>query len=257
MLYPAKAFLYFLIRSKNKYGVHSPFLFDYITKGLRDQSDIKFDKITALRQELERNHVEIEVTDFGAGSKVFRTNSRSIADIASKAGISGRRGKLLSKTVAYFKPRRILEIGSSLGLSTSYMAVGNPLAQITTLEGCPAIAGIAKDNYLKLGLSNIDMVVGQFEESLDTTIKGQTFDMVFFDGNHQKEPTISYFEKCLKTVHEDTVFIFDDIHWTAEMEEAWNHIRGHHKVTLSVDTYKWGLLFFKQGKVKEHFTLRI
>ena len=257
MLYPAKAFLTFLINSKNQYGVHSPFLFDYMTKGLKNQGDIKLDKVMSLRKELVQNKLEIEVTDFGAGSKVFRTNKRRIADIASKAGISRKRGRLLTKTVAYFKPKQILEIGSSLGMSTCYMAVGNPEAKITTLEGCPAIAEIAKENFFKLGLNNIDMVVGQFEDTLDSIIKNQTYDLIYFDGNHQKEPTIAYFEKCLKTAHENSVFIFDDIHWTAEMEAAWDHIRNHKKVTLSVDTYKWGLVFFKTGRVKEHFTLRI
>ena len=153
--------------------------------------------------------------------------------------------------------KNILEIGSSIGISTCYMATGHPEAKITTLEGCPAIAAIAEENYLKLGFKNINMVVGQFEKTLDTVIKDQTYDLIFFDGNHQKEPTISYFEKCIQTSHEDSVFIFDDIHWTEEMEGAWNHIRNHEKVTLSVDTYKWGLVFFHKGRVKEHFTLRI
>ena len=257
MLYPAKALLHFLITSKNRYGVHSPFMFDYLTKGLKDQGDINLDGIKSLRKELEQNNLDIAVTDFGAGSKVFKTNKRSISDIASNAGISKKRGKLLAKTTAYFKPKNILEIGSSLGMSTCYMALGNPEAKITTLEGCPAIATIAKENYQKLGFRDITMVVGQFEETLDIVIKDQTFDLIFFDGNHQKEPTISYFEKCLQSSHEDSVFIFDDIHWTEEMEGAWDYIRNHEKVTLSVDTYKWGLVFFHKGRVKEHFTLRI
>ena len=257
MLYPAKALLHFLMASKNQYGVHSPFLFDYLTKGLKDQGTIKLDSVESLRKELEQNDLDIEVTDFGAGSKVFRTNKRSISKIASNAGISKKRGKLLAKTVAYFKPGQILEIGSSLGMSTCYMAIGNPEAQITTLEGCPEIAKIAKENYLQLGFKNISMVVGAFEKTLDAIIKDQTFDLIYFDGNHQKEPTIDYFEKCLKASHEDSVFIFDDIHWTEEMERAWDYIRNHKKVTLSVDTYKWGLVFFHTGRVKEHFTLRI
>ena len=102
MLYPAKALLHFLMTSKNQYGVHSPFLFDYLTKGLKNQGTIKLDSVESLRKELEQNDLDIEVTDFGAGSKVFKTNKRSIADIASNAGISKKRGKLLAKTVAYF-----------------------------------------------------------------------------------------------------------------------------------------------------------
>ncbi len=135
------------------------------------------------------------MTDFGAGSKVFRTNKRSIADIASKAGISKKRGRLLTKTVAYFKPKHMLEIGSSLGMSTCYMASGNPRAEITTLEGCPAIAEIAKENFFKLGLNNIDMVVGQFEDTLDSIIKNQTYDLIYFHGKSPKRTHYCLFWK--------------------------------------------------------------
>ena len=224
-----------------------------MTKGLKNQDDIKLDKVILLRKELVQNKLEIEVTDFGAGSKVFRTTKERLPKSPQKPEFPKKRGKLLAKTVAYFKSKHILEIGSSLGMSTSYMALGNPEAEITTMEGCPAIAGIAKENYAKLGYTNINMIVGRFEDNLDKVLKDHTFDLIFFDGNHQKEPTISYFEKCLKAAHEESVFIFDDIHWTQEMEEAWDHIRNHKKVTLSVDTYKWGLVFFRTGRVKRTF----
>ncbi len=257
MLYPAKAFLHFLIDSKNQYSIHSPFLFDYLTKGLKYQGNINLDKATSLRKELIQNNLEIEVTDFGAGSRVFKTNKRRISQIAAKAGISNKRGLLLAKTVAYFKPKHILEIGTSLGISTAYLATGAPKSKITSLEGCPAVAGIAQANLKKHGFDHINIQIGEFSKTLDQTLDQQSFDLIFFDGNHQKEATISYFEKCLKASHEDSVFIFDDIHWTPEMEAAWEYIVNHKKVTLSVDTFKWGIVFFKKGRVKEHFTLRI
>ena len=257
MLHPVKAYFNYLIASKNQYGVHSPFLFDYLAKGLQHQSDLSFKSVNTMRKELLSNHKEIQVTDFGAGSKVFKDDKRSIADIAAKAGISSKRGKLLAKTIAYFKPQRILEIGTSLGIATAYMAIGAPNAKITTLEGCPTIAGIAKGNFKKFHMNTIDVIVGRFEDTLAPALVDQQFDLIYFDGNHQKVPTLSYFEQCLKTVNERSVFIFDDIHWTAEMEAAWKHIRNHKKVSLSVDTYKWGLVFFIKGRVKEHFTLRI
>ncbi|MEL4455191.1 O-methyltransferase [Lutimonas vermicola] len=210
-----------------------------------------------MRKELLSNHNEIQVTDFGAGSKVLNENKRSVADIAAKAGISSKRGKLLAKTVAYFKPQTILEIGTSLGISTAYMVSGAPDAKITTLEGCPEIAGIARDNFQIFDFKQINLIVGKFEDTLPPALADQQFDLIYFDGNHQAVPTISYFEQCLKTVHEHSLFIFDDIHWTADMDKAWKHIRNHKKVSLSVDTYQWGLVFFKTGKAKEHFTLRI
>ncbi len=257
MLHPIKAYFNYLIASKNQYGVHSPFLYDYLTKGLQQKIDLPIDSVMAMRKELLFNRSEIEVTDFGAGSKVFKENKRRISDIASKAGISNKRGKLLAKTVAYFKPQNILEIGTSLGISTAYMTCGAPKARITTLEGCPSIAGIAKENFQKFHFDAIEQVIGKFEDTLDPVLKNHGFDLIYFDGNHQKAATISYFEKCLKASDENSVFIFDDIHWTPEMEAAWKYIRNHKKVSLSVDTYKWGLVFFRKGSVKEHFTLRV
>ena len=252
-----KTYLKFLLSSKNQYSVHSPFLYDYLTKGLMNQKLIDIEKAKSLRNDLEHNHLEIEVTDFGAGSKVFQSNKRIVSEIAAKAGISAKRGKLLAKTVAYFKPQNILEIGTSLGISTAYMASGAPNSKIISLEGCIAVAGIAKETLKNHGFKNISIQVGEFSKTLDTVLENNSFDLIFFDGNHQKEPTTSYFEKCLKSAHEDSVFIFDDIHWTREMEEAWAYIRDHKKVTLSVDTFKWGIVFFKKGRIKEHFTLRI
>ena len=257
MLHSIQAYYKYLIASKNQYGVHSPFLFDYLTKGLRNKPEIDLKKVSALRKDLLKNHATIQVTDFGAGSKIFDNNKRVISKIASAAGTSKKRGKLLAKTTRYFQTKQILEIGTSLGISTIYMQAGAPEAKITTLEGCPATAAVAKENFQKLGLHNIEMIVGEFDQSLNRIIQNNSYDLIFFDGNHQKQPTIDYFEKCLQAAHDDSVFIFDDIHWTQEMESAWTYIKNHEKVSMSVDTYKWGFVFFSKGREKQHFTLRI
>lgn len=257
MLHSIKAYYKYLIASKNQYGVHSPFLFNYLTKGLRNNGQIDLEKVSALRKELLKDHRVIRVTDFGAGSKIFDNNKRVISKIASAAGISKKRGKLLARTTRYFQSKNILEIGTSLGISTLYMQAGAPEAKITTLEGCPATAAIAKENFQKLGLDNIEMLVGEFDQSLDGLIQIKSYDLIFFDGNHQKEATVRYFKKCLHAAHDDSVFIFDDIHWTKEMEAAWDKIKQHEKVSLTVDTFKWGLVFFSKGRQKQHFTVRI
>ena len=243
-MHAIKAYYKYLLRSTNQYGVHSPFLYSYLTKGLKNNLEIDFKKAVCLKKELLKNHKEIQVTDFGAGSKIFDSNKRVISKIASTAGISDKRGKLLAKTTHYFQPQRILEIGTSLGISTAYMALGAPKADITTLEGCPNTAQIAKDNFKKLNLNNIELLIGEFDQSLDEAIQDNAYDLIFFDGNHQKKATLRYFEKCLNIAHQNSVFIFDDIHWSKDMELAWEEIKNHEKVTLSVDTFKWGLVFF-------------
>jgi len=255
--HPVLAYIKFLLKSKNQYGVHSPFVFDYLTKGLGN-SEVKIpDTITSYRGALQANHDQIEITDFGAGSRVFKDNIRIVSQLADTAGISKKRSELLFKTLNYFKPKTILEIGTSLGIATSYMAGYSDEAEVSTLEGCPEIAGLAKKHFDEFGFSNIEILVGEFGASLPVVLKKKKFDFIYFDGNHQKEPTIAYFEQCLEAAHEDSVFIFDDIHWTSSMEEAWEFIKNHKSVTISIDSFKWGMVFFRKGQVKEHFTLRI
>jgi len=257
LLHSIQAYFKYLFASKNQYGVHSPFLFNYLTKGLKKNRKIDIDQAVSYQKNLLQDNREIRVTDFGAGSKVFEGDKRQISKIASTAGISKNRAKILSKTTAYFKPKNILEIGTSLGIATAYMQAGAPEAKITTLEGCPATAAVARENFKKRGFNNIELIIGEFNPSLEQVLKNKSYDFIFFDGNHQKQPTIDYFEKCLHAAHDDSIFIFDDIHWTKEMESAWNHIKNHEKVSLTVDTFKWGFVFFSKGREKQHFTLRI
>ncbi|MCA0931458.1 class I SAM-dependent methyltransferase [Lutimonas saemankumensis] len=256
-MHAVKAYFNYLLTSKNQYGVHSPFLFDYLTKGLSGKSILDFSKARQFRKELDQSRESVIVQDFGAGSKVFKGNKRSVSKIAKNAGISKKRAKLLAKTLHYFRPENVLEIGTSLGISTAYMSIGAPEAKITTLEGCSSTAGVAKKQFEKFKMNNIKVVEGKFDKTLDLVLKNQQYDLIFFDGNHQKRPTIEYFEKCLKAAHEDSIFIFDDIHWSVEMEEAWEYIKNHGSVKLSVDTFKWGLVFFHTGREKQHFTLRL
>jgi predicted O-methyltransferase YrrM len=236
--------------------VHSPFVYDYITKGLGNSGPEIPNNILLYRKALLSNHDQIEITDFGAGSKVFKDNKRVISQLAATAGISGKRGTLLFKTLNYFKPKTILEIGTSLGLATTYMSGYSNGAKVFTLEGCPEIAGVAKKYFREYNFNNIEVIVGEFGLTLPTVLKNKKFDLIYFDGNHLKEPTIGYFEQCLEAAHGKSIFIFDDIHWTNEMEAAWDFIKNHKKVTISIDSFKWGLVFFRKNQVKQHFTLR-
>ncbi len=209
------------------------------------------------RQSLLLENSVIRVTDFGAGSRVFNSETRKVSQIAKNAGISKTRGKLLFRLVHYLKPAAILEIGTSLGISTAYMAAANPNAEIITLEGCPATAGIAIQKFKELGLDKVRLEIGNFDITLPKVLKKERFDMIFLDGNHQKEATIRYFGQCLDSVHENSVIILDDIHWSRGMEEAWELICRNPKVSLSIDTFQWGLLFFRPGQAKQHFVLRV
>ncbi|WP_035678782.1 O-methyltransferase [Flavobacterium limnosediminis] len=259
MLFQIKAYLNFLWHSKNQHGVHSPFVYSLVTKCFYDKKiKPEYKILKAYRNALLQNKNTIEVTDFGAGSRVFKSNTRQISKIAQTAGITPKRAELLCRIANYFQPDTVLEIGTSLGLATSALSLGNQKAKIITLEGCPETSGIAKTQFQQFKLDNIESVVTEFETYLkDFRLSTFDFRLIYFDGNHSKKATLDYFELLLPTISNETVWIFDDIHWSEDMEAAWETIKNHPKVTVTIDTFQWGLVFFRYEQEKEHFIIRI
>jgi predicted O-methyltransferase YrrM len=238
--------------------VHSPFVFHLVTKCFYDKKpQPEYQVLKDYRNSLLQNKNTIEVTDFGAGSKVFKSNIRQIAKIAKTAGITQKRAKLLFRITNYLQPLSILEIGTSLGLATSALALGNPKAKIITLEGCPITIAMAKNQLQLFNCDNVNCVETDFSSYLETSNpKPKTQDLIYFDGNHSKKATMDYFELLLPTITNETIWIFDDIHWSKEMEAAWKTIKAHPKVTVTIDTFQWGLVFFRKEQPKEHFVIR-
>jgi len=258
-LHQVLAYIKFLFRSSNQHGVHSPFVFDLLTKCLyvKDEKPA-YKKIQAYCKSVLSDQHIIKVTDFGAGSKVFKSNEREVAGIAENAGISLRRAKLLNKLVSYFQFKSGLELGTSVGISTAAIAMDNPIL-LTSLEGCPETAKVAQNYFENFNLKNINLKIGEFDELLDEISRNKTHqvDLIYFDGNHQKSPTLRYFNQLLALAHNNSVFIFDDIHWSPEMEEAWEEIKAHPQVRVTIDSFYWGLVFFRTEQEKEHFTIRL
>lgn len=258
MLQILKSYLNFLYHSKNQHGVHSPFVFDLVTKCFYDKQQYpEYTILKNYRKSLLQNTNTIEVTDFGAGSRVFKSNIRAINQIAKTAGITSNRAELLFRITHYFQPSTILEIGTSLGLATSALSLGNPKAKITTLEGCENTLAIAQKHFETFKLNNIAAVTTEFNAFLTNSVLPTSyFQLIYFDGNHSIAATLSYFELLLPTITNETVWIFDDIHWSKDMEKAWEVIKNHPKVSVTIDTFQWGLVFFRVEQEKEHFVIR-
>ena len=258
MLFQIKSYLKFLWESKNEHAVHSPFVFNLLTKCFFDRKKKpEYVILKKYRKSLLENKNTIEVTDFGAGSKIFKSNTRQISKIAKTAGITLKRAELLFRIVHYFQPKHILEIGTSLGLATSALSLGNKNTKIITLEGCQNTMSVAQNLLKKINSKNIEFKVSEFDTYLkNSNLKSQIFDLIYFDGNHQKQATLDYFESLLTTITNETVWIFDDIHWSLEMQEAWKIIQNHPKVTVTIDTYQCGFVFFRREQPKEHFIIR-
>lgn len=253
-----KEYLKFLLKSSNEHGVHSPFIFDLVTKCFYKKNiTLKWNDFLDKKQQLLDNKNYIKVTDFGSGSKVFTTNKRQISKITKVAGISNIKAKILIKIIHYFEPKNILEIGTSVGLGTSALKIGNLNSEITTLEGCPETAKVASDLFLNNGFKNIEVIVGDFKQTIPKVLKNNSFNCIYFDGNHTKKATVTYFNYCLSAIKNDSFWIFDDIYWSSEMKEAWSEIKKHPRITVSVDVFHFGIVFFRKEQAKEHFKIRV
>jgi predicted O-methyltransferase YrrM len=257
----AKKYLnYYLTASNSKgHGVHSPFVFEFIKFILKDKT--KYDVYSTIekqRQVLLNDKTVIEVEDFGAGSTVIKTKQRIVKDIAASSLKPKKYSQLLFRMIQFYNKKNILELGTSFGITTCYLASAKNNPYVTSMEGSQSIANIAQQSFDALQLKNIKIIRGNFEKTLSPFLENtSTIDFAFLDGNHRKIPTLQYFEQILSKSTEETIFVFDDIHWSKEMEKAWGEIKIHPSVTLTIDLFFIGIVFLKKDfKVKQHFSIR-
>jgi predicted O-methyltransferase YrrM len=250
---------YFTASSGKGHGMHSPFVFEFITKILNDKTAYPaYEKVETLRNQLLKHNTVLEVEDFGAGSVVDKKSKRSISSIAKNAAKPKKFGQLLFRMIKYYQPATILELGTSLGITTSYLSLARQEARLITMEGSKEIADAAKQNFKAIELKNVELVEGNFDYTLTSVVRGLlSLDFSFVDGNHRQEPTERYFKELLANSNNDSILVFDDIHWSSEMEAAWETIKKNDAVTCSIDLFFMGIVFFrKEFKEKQHFVIR-
>ena len=241
------------------HGTHSPFVFEFITKVLNDNTSYPaYKKVEDVRQQLLQDSRLLVVEDFGAGGEFLKKYERSINSIARNSAKSKKYGQLLFRMVKYYQPSTVIELGTSLGITTSYLSLARPDARLITMEGSGEIARIAHLNLKTLGLDNIELIDGNFDNTLSPVMAQlSSVNFAFVDGNHRKEPTERYFKELLAKTDNDSILVFDDIHWSSEMEAAWETIKNNTSVTCSIDLFFLGLVFFrKEFQEKQHFTIR-
>ena len=256
----SKYLRYYLTSSNGKgYGIHSPFVFEFITKILNDKTlYLEYKRVEELRKKILQDTTLITVEDLGAGSAVDKTSQRIISSIAKNSAKQKKFGQLLFRMAKFYQSKTILELGTSLGITTSYLASANSNANVISLEGAKSVAEISRNNFKQLGFNHIRLVEGNFDQTLSTVVSGlSSIDLAFIDGNHQKLPTEKYFKQLLDKVHNDSILIFDDIHWSREMEEAWKTIQENESVRCTIDLFFMGIVFFrKEFKEKQNFKIR-
>jgi predicted O-methyltransferase YrrM len=253
-------FIRFIFRSGNRYNIHSPFLYDLVQEVIRKRKKIPCSKaIESLRNECLNSNEMIIKTDFGKTAQVkgLSTYPVSLRSLARSSVTSPRHARRLYRLAEKIRAERILEIGTSLGFTTAYLSCARPDAQIVTLEGCHEISRIAGEHFRTLGIKNIDLITGRFEDTLEPALKKlNRADLVYIDGNHRRAAVLEYFDKCLAFAGNETVFVFDDIHSSDEMEQAWELIRKRDEVRISLDFFFNGWIFLRKESSRQHFSLR-
>ena len=266
LVFRVSAWWRFYLNAVTKYQVHSPFIFNWITEVLEDERYYySFDDIQALRQKMLYNDVPILLTDYGTGPDgIYDAHaepvqrSSSLRKVVQRSGSDSRQGELLFRLVLWLRPKVILELGASVGLSTLYLSrAAGSQSKVVALEGCPQSAAIARLNLETLKVAQAQVITGAFETTLEGTLNTlSTLDLVYFDGNHQREATLRYFEQCIAKAGDETIFVFDDIHWSEGMEAAWATIQQYERVTLTIDCGYFACVFFRpEFKEKQHFKI--
>jgi hypothetical protein len=257
MLFRLIEFLKYFFHANSAFGVHSPFAFQWYTRVVKTKiiADKDVRTIEIIRNKLKKSKNIIQVQDFGTGKNNL-PEQRKVSHIASHYLNSIRDNFLLRNHIQFQKPQTILELGTSLGISTLYLWAGNKDAKIFTIEGCPNTAAIAQNNFQEVG-AKISSHMGDIATVLPELLPIiSPLDFVFFDANHTCEATLKYFALCKTFVNENTVFVFDDIYWSPGMKAAWKEIMADPEITLSIDLYKMGFVFFRKNSAKLHYMLK-
>jgi predicted O-methyltransferase YrrM len=239
--------------------MHSPFVFDFILNVLNNKSQyFAPSHIEELRQRLLSDSSMIKTVELGAGSRSGTAGEKKVSAIASTALKNKKYAELMFRLAKHYAPQTIIELGTSLGITTSYLASSDPRAEVITIEGNPYIRKKALEGFSELGLDNIRSLEGNFDDMLPGLLKQvKTVDLAYIDGNHKKNSTLQYFQQLLGKSNEYTIMVFDDIHWSREMEEAWEEIRQHPSVQYTIDVFYLGFVFFrKEFRIKQNFTIR-
>ncbi len=251
---------YYLTAANGRgHGIHSPFVYEFVREVLMDRKHYPaYTSAEDYRVMVKKDRSVLNVNDMGAGSVSGKTNSRRVCDIARTSVKPSRYSRLLYRIATHYGYQRIIELGTSLGVTSSYLAAVPGIEKFITIEGSPEIAEYAEAHFTREGLMNTVLMRGNFDDRLHEALElAGTPDLVFVDGNHRKEPTMRYFRQIIEKIDQYSCIVFDDIHWSKDMEDAWEEIRKDPRVKLSIDLFFVGLVFFRESFLeKQAFTIR-
>lgn len=239
--------------ASSKYYLHSPLVYDFYLKVLELSVDDSLQKIKEARKQLAKRYSLLQKYEHATNS----INFTSSQILERKVAVKHKYGKLLYALSKHYQPKCIVELGTSIGISTAYLAAGNPTAKVISADANRDATAVAKDFHQQLRLNNIELLSGLFDKLLPSVLtQVETPCLIYIDGNHTYDATLSYFQAFLPFMRDGSILVFDDIYWSKEMTAAWHQIKQHPQVKLTIDVYQFGICFFSNEKLaKEDFVL--
>lgn len=252
-----KDFVWFLFYSKSIYKVHSPYVYSLIKHIKKQKNFAEFHEIYPLILSLKSDNTYLEIKDYGAGSKYSSSKKVKVKSILKRASKRKSQLKLISRFASYHKAEEFIELGTSLGITSSVVKVSNPNIKVSTIEADESIYKKAKENFtqLKIDVNAINNTFDNVIEEIAINCSNKNC-IYFIDGNHTEEATLRYFEIIKKHSNSNTAIIFDDIRWSGGMKSAWKQIINDSKVSYSLDFFMIGIVLFNKDLVKQKFLLR-
>lgn len=249
-----RSYLSYWLDAVDEHSLHSPFFFDFYTNVLKKKDRHGVEAFENLRKKLVDDHRPVTGSDPGSGRN---SRSNTIASIARTSLSPVRFSAMYARMISYFKAQTIIELGTSFGINTLYMAQRKDSA-VATFEGSPAIADIAQTTFEFAGTRNIQLIRGDIDVTLSSYLQSvRKVDFALMDANHRYKPTLQYFELLLTRLRETSVVVMDDIHYSKDMQKAWSEIKAHKLVYGSADLYRCGILFFDPSLNKQHVILQV
>ena len=225
------------------FGVHSPFVYDLITNVIEETCEFyAYRDISLVRLQLLQNEQFIQ----------YGKKQLTVKKALKRYGISTKEGKFLFRLANHYKPHTMLSVGSSMGLAPLYLARYDSTVQCITLECVQDIAEIATQVLSKEKNPALSIKTGTYRALLpESIVQLQQIDCVYVDKNVGVNDWDTIFEQCEPFIHNATFFVLAGIRSSTEKQSYWTQFRQHPSITVAIDLYDLGLLFFQSKLHKQ------